>query len=209
MTITWFGLSSFKIVGKDVTIITDPFGTKSGLSPVRGAADIVILSNPNLDWSNNLSSISGEPFVVNGPGEYDIKGTFIVGTQAENKELGANTVFGIELEDIRIAFFGAFNQAELTDEQKQALENCDIVLIPVGGKQILDYEHAAKIATKLEPYYIVPHSYKTQGLELNLDKLDGFLKEMGGKPNETDKISVKKKDFTADVTSVVVLAPQR
>lgn len=209
MTITWFGLSSFKLVGKDVTIITDPFGSKSGLSPVRGGADVVLLSNPELEWSNNLSSITGEPFVITGPGEYDIKGTFILGAPAENKELGANTVYVIEMEDIRVAFFGAFNQAQLTDDQKQALEGCDIVLIPCGGKQLLDAEHAAKIATQLEPYYIVPHSYKTPGLSLTLDKLDTFMKELGGKPTEVDKISVKKKDFATDATSVMVLVPQR
>ncbi|MBX4187561.1 MAG: MBL fold metallo-hydrolase [Candidatus Doudnabacteria bacterium] len=209
MTITWFGLSSFKLVGRDITIITDPFGNKTGLSPVRGAADVVILSNPELDWSNNLSSISGTPFIVSGPGEYDIKGTLIMGSPAQNQELGKNTIYSIELEDVRIAFFGAFNQEQLTDDQKQTLEGADIVLIPVGGKQVLDSEHASKIATQLEPYYIVPHSYKTEGLTLNLDKLDNFIKEMGGKPTETDKISVKKKDFTAETTSVMVLAPQR
>jgi L-ascorbate metabolism protein UlaG (beta-lactamase superfamily) len=209
MTITWFGLSSFKIVGKDVTIITDPFGNKTGLSPVRGAADIVILSNPALDWSNNTSSISGEPFIINGPGEYDIKGVTVMGAAAENKDLGPNTIYGIEVEDVRIAFFGAFNQAQITDDQRQVLEGADIVLVPIGGKEVLGSEQAAKIATSLEPYYIVPHSYKTPGLSLNLDKLDNFVKEMGGKPTETDKISVKKKDFTADVTSVIVLTPQR
>ena len=209
MTITWFGLSSFKLVGKDITIITDPFGGSTGLSPVRGAADVVLLSNPKLDWSNNLSSISGTPFIIDGPGEYDVKGSFIMGAPAENKELGTNTIFSIEIEDVRVAFFGAFNQSQLTDEQKEVLEGADIVLIPVGGKQLIDYEQAAKIATQLEPYYIVPHSYKTTGLTLALDKLDNFIKEMGGKPTETDKISVKKKDFATDTTSVIVLAPQR
>lgn len=209
MTITWFGLSSFKIVGKDITIITDPFNSKTGLSPVRGGADVVVLSNPTLDWSNNISSITGTPFIINGPGEYDVKGAFVMGAAAENKDLGSNTIYSIELEDIRIAFFGAFNQSQLTDTQKEILEGADIVLIPCGGKQILGYEQAAKIATQLEPYYIVPHSYKTPGLELNLDKLDNFIKEMGGKPTETDKITVKKKDFTTDTTSLIVLTPQR
>jgi len=209
MIITWFGLSSFKITGKDITIITDPFGGKTGLSPVRGGADVVIMTNPGLDWGNNVASITGNPFVIDGPGEYDIKGAFVHGLAAENKDLGPNTIFSIQLEDIRIAFLGPINQPELTDEQKQMFEGCDIALVPVGGKQILDSEHAAKIATKLEPYYIVPHSYKTPGLELNLDKLDNFTKEMGGKPTESDKISVKKKDFIADTTNVIVLTPQR
>lgn len=209
MTITWFGLSSFKITGKDITIITDPFGSKTGLSPVRGGADVVIQSNPDLDWCNNLSSITGNPFVITGSGEYDIKGAFIAGAESENKELGKNTVYAIELEGIRVAFFGAFNQAQLSDEQKELLEGADIVLVPVGGNQVLDYEQAAKIATQLEPYYIIPHSYKTEGLSINLDKLDKFTKEMGGKQTDTDKLTIKAKDFTTDTTSIVALTPQR
>lgn len=221
MTISWFGLSSFKIVGKDLTIITDPFGKSSGLTAVRGAADVVISSNPALDWCNNFSSISGSPFVINGPGEYDIKGAFIIGAPAENKELGTNTIYSIEVEGIRIAFLGPLKQTSLSDEQKEALEGSDIALVPVGGKparttdgvqsggQILDFENAVKIANQLEPYIVVPHSYKIPGLELNLDKLDKFLQEMGGKHSEEEKLTLKKKDLTGEQTSLVVLTPQR
>ena len=209
MTISWFGLSSFKITGKDITIITDPFGSSTGLTAVRGGADVVVCSNPKLDWCNNFSSISGEPFVITGPGEYDIKEAFIIGTSAVNKDLGPATIYSIELEGIRIAFLGPIQQAQLTDEQKETLEGSDIVLVPVGGKEILDFENAAKIATKLEPFIIIPHSYKTQGLSLNLDKLDKFLGEMGGKHEELDKLTLKKKDLVGEQTSLVVLAPQR
>ncbi len=209
MTISWFGLSSFKIVGRDITIITDPFGKTTGLTAVRGSADVVISSNPSLDWCNNFSSISGTPFMVLGPGEYDIKDAFIIGTPAENKELGANTIYSIELEGIRIAFLGPIKQAALTDQQKETLEGSDIVLVPTGGKEILDYDNAVKIATQLEPYIIIPHSYKTAGLELSLDKLDKFLQEMGGKHIEEEKLTLKKKDLAGEQTSLVILTPQR
>ncbi len=209
MTISWFGLSSFKITSKDLTIITDPFGSQTGLTAVRGGADVVISSNPKLDWSNNFSSITGSPFIIDGPGEYDIKEAFIIGTRAENKELGPTTIYSIDVEGIRIAFLGPIKQSQLTDEQKQSFEGADIVLIPVGGKQILDYEAATKIATQLEPFIIIPHSYKTPGLELSLDKLDKFLQEMGSKHTEEEKLTLKKKDLTGDATSLVVLTPQR
>lgn len=221
MTISWFGLSSFKITGRDITIITDPFGKSTGLVAVRGAADVVICSNPSLDWCNNFSSISGNPFIIRGPGEYDIKDAFIIGTPGENKELGQNILYSIEVEGIRIAFLGPIKQAALTDEQKEMFEGSDIVLVPVGGKparttdgvqsggQILDFEVAAKIARQLEPFIIVPHSYKIPGLELNLDKLDKFLQEMGGKTSEEEKLTLKKKDLVGDLTSLVILAPQR
>lgn len=209
MTISWFGLSSFKITGKDITIITDPFGKSTGLTAVRGAADVIITSNPKLDWCNNFSSISGEPFVINGPGEYDIKDAFIIGTAAENKDLGSATIYCIEVEGIRIAFLGPIKQTALTDDQKEALEGSDVVLVPVGGKEILDYESATKISTQLEPFYIIPHSFKTPGLSLNLDKLDKFLQEMGGKHSEEEKLTLKKKDLVGEQTSLVVLTPQR
>lgn len=209
MTISWFGLSSFKITSKDVTIITDPFGSSTGLTPVRGAADIVISTNPALDWCNNFSSISGNPFMITGPGEYDVKGVFVIGHSAENKELGINTIFSIQVEGIRIAFLGGLKQSQLTDEQKQIFEGSDIVLIPIGGKQILDFETGAKIANQLEPYIVIPHSYKTPGLELNLEKSDKFLQEMGGKHTEEEKLTLKKKDLTGEATSLVILTPQR
>jgi len=209
MTISWFGLSSFKITGKDITIITDPFGKTTGLSSVRGAADVVITSNPDLDWCNNFSSVSGNPFIINGPGEYDIKGAFIIGTPGENKDLGAITIYSIELEGIRIAFLGPIKQTQLTDQQKETLEGSDIVLVPVGGKQILDFEIGAKIATKLEPFIVIPHSYKIPGLELNLDKLDKFLQEMGGKSQEDEKLTIKKKDLIGEQTTLMILKPQR
>jgi L-ascorbate metabolism protein UlaG (beta-lactamase superfamily) len=209
MTISWFGLSSFKITGKDITIITDPFGSNTGLTAVRGGADVIVCSNPALDWCNNFSSITGAPFIVNGPGEYDIKDAFIVGHRAENKELGDSTIYSIEVEGIRIAFLGPIKQAALTDEQKEIFEGADIVLVPVGGKQILDFETGAKIATQLEPFIIIPHSYKTTGLSLTLDKVDKFLQEMGGKHTEEEKISLKKKDLTGEQTSLILLTPQR
>lgn len=209
MTISWFGLSSFKITGKDLTIITDPFGSDTGLSPVRGAADIVISSNPENPGTNNFSSIQGNPFVVSGPGEYDIKGAFIMGTATNDSGDGKQTIYSIQLEDIRIAFLGPIKQTSLTDEQKEIFEGADIVLVPVGGKEVLAFDDAAKMATGLEPFYIIPHSYKIQGLESPLEKVDKFIQEMGGKMTELDKLTLKKKELIGETTSLVILTPQR
>jgi len=209
MTITWFGLSSFKITGKDVTIITDPFGSGTGLTAVRGGADVIICSNPSLDWCNNFSSITGEPFLITGPGEFDVKNAFIIGAAAENKELGNSAIYSIEVEGIRIAFLGPIKQGSLTDEQKEIFEGADIALVPVGGKQVLEFDDAAKIGRQLEPYIIVPHSFKTPGVTLSLEKADKFLQEMGGKHTEEEKITLKKKDLSGEATNVILLKPQR
>lgn len=207
MNISWFGLSSFKIIGKDIIIITDPFGSSSGLTAVRGAADIVISSDPENTLCNNFSSITGEPFIITGPGEYDIKDAFIIGTRSGRDS--KQTIYQIEIEDIRIAFIGQVKQTELTDSQKEVLEGADIVLIPIGGGDTMEYNEAVKISTKLEPFIVVPHTYKTPGVTVNIEKLDNFLKEMGGKFTEMEKISIKKKDLVGETTSLITLTPQR
>ena len=209
MTISWFGLSSFKITGKDLTIITDPFGSGFGLSPVRGNSDIVICSDPKNPWCNNFSSISGNPFIIDGPGEYDIKGSFIIGTPSDSKNSKTAAVYSIEVDGIRIAFLGPVKISELSDEQKEVFEGSDIILVPVGNKEMMSYQEAAKIAAKLAPYYIIPHSYKIPGVTANLDKIDKFLQEMGSKHIEDDKLSLKKKDLAGDATTLAVLKPQR
>lgn len=197
MNISWYGLSSFKIISRDLTIITDPFGKDTGLSPVRGGADIIICSNKKSSLCNNFSSIQGQPFIIDGPGEYDIKGAFIMGAETESKQ-GPSTIYSIETEDIRIAFLGPVKINSLTDPQKEMFEGADIVLIPVGDEHTLNFDDAARIATGLEPFIIIPHSYKISGLTLPLDKPDKFLQEMGGKSEQMEKLTVKKRILPAN-----------
>lgn len=206
MTISWFGFSSFKITTKDTTIITDPFGSNNGLSLVRGAAEIVVSSDPANNLCNNFSSISGSPFVISGPGEYELKGVFIMGTKSSNQNA---TIYCLEVEDIRIAFFGQIKQSSLNESQKEILEGADIVLIGTGNGQVFNSEEAAKIATQLEPFFIIPHTYLIPGLKLNLDKIEKFVKEMGGEPLKEEKFTIKKKELAGDSTKLVILEPQR
>ncbi|MBI4049385.1 MAG: MBL fold metallo-hydrolase [Candidatus Doudnabacteria bacterium] len=205
MTISWFGLSSFKITSKDTTIITDPFGAASGLSPVRGGADIVVCSNKQNNLSNNFSSISGSPFVIAGNGEYELKGIFIMGCPAGD----GSTIYSLEVDDVRIAFFGQVKQSSLSDNQKEILEGADIVLIGVGNDTVFSFEQAAKIATQLEPFFVIPHSFSIPGLKVNLDKIEKFIKEMGGETLKDEKLTIKKKDLTGDTTRLLILEPQR
>ncbi|PIR97256.1 MAG: lactamase [Candidatus Doudnabacteria bacterium CG10_big_fil_rev_8_21_14_0_10_41_10] len=217
MHIYWFGLSSFKIVSKDVTVFTDPFGKSSGLTSPRGAGDIVISSNPDNDLHNNFSSISGNPFVIDNPGEYDIKGVFVHGIPADNSkkiegkkpEVDRRSIFSITLEGINLAFLGSFSENTLSETQLEELGQPDIVILPVGGKDVLNAHQAMKVANQLEPFVIIPMHYKTPGLKIKLDSLDSFLKEIGDKSEEMDKLLIKKTDFEEEKTKIVALKPQR
>jgi len=91
MTINWFGQSFFKITikneqGDDVIIAIDPYSNVYGLKPPsKFGADIVLVTHDHPDH-NNLNIIKGtnlspKPFIISGPGEYEIKGVMIYGIQ--------------------------------------------------------------------------------------------------------------------------------
>ena len=107
MHIYWHGQNCFKIVGKEVTIITDPFDKKLGIKPPRTSADIVTLSSDEYE----AGAIKNDPLIFNTPGEYEAKGALMRGLWSyrdnqAGKINGINIVFTIELEGIRICHLG-------------------------------------------------------------------------------------------------------
>jgi len=212
MTISWYGHSCFKITnqGGHLTIITDPFDKGIGLIPPRGNADIVTVSHDHYDH-NNVKAISGNPFIINNPGEYEIKGIRIVGCSSfhdkkQGQERGLNTIYLIEIDKIRICHLGDFGQERLADEQLETIGQVDILIIPIGGTFTLNAQEAIKVTEQLEPHLIVPMHYKLAGLKIDLATLEEFLKELGlNKKPAVDKLTVKKKDLIGKDMEVAVM----
>lgn len=209
MQITWLGQACFKIQGKEVTIITDPYEKKIGLNLPNLNADIVTVSHDHYDH-NNSKDIKGQPFIIATPGEYEIKKVFIWGIPSwhdtkEGAERGANVIFIIQLEDIKIAHLGDLGTM-LSDEQLEKLEGVDIVMIPVGGTYTLDGKKAAELINQIEPRIVIPMHHKIPKLKIKLDDVDKFCKEMGIKQNGLeDKLKISKKDLPAEDVKVVLL----
>lgn len=204
MTITWYGCSCFKIVnaGGQLTIITDPFDKKIGLNPPRGSADIITLSHGKTS--------SKDSFVADGPGEYVIKGIGIKSISGflEFQEKKLNTIHIIDIDRIKICHLGDFGQKQLTDKQIEEIGQIDILMVPVGGKDVLNASQAAKAIEKIEPRVVIPMSYKLSGLKIDLNDLSGFLEEMGISEKEAvNKFSLKKKDLTSGKTEIMVMKP--
>ena len=144
-----------------------------------------------------------DAFVIDGPGEFDVKGLFVRGIPAA----GGSTIYSIRMEDIRLGFLGSLKEKELTDQQLEDLGEIDVLFVPVGGKSVCDAEEAVTIVNQIEPRMIVPMHYAQKDVKLPLDKLDVFLKEMGStKVAPQDKLTIKKSSFAeAGDTEVVVL----
>jgi len=208
MQIQYFGLSSFKITTKEATIITDPFHKDSGLTPPRGAADILILASKSSKLYSAESGISGQHFDVTDPGEYDVKGVTITGVPLKQEDKYV-TIFLIESEDIRILNLTHIKEFNLKEDEVEALGDIDILILPVGGNSVLSASAASKVVNEVEPKIVIPSHYKMKDLILDLDSLEKFVKEMGGKKEEMEKFSVKKKELQEEGTKLVILEPLR
>ena len=217
MHIIWKGQSCFNILtsqkkGEQISIVIDPYDDSIGLRVPTLAADILLVTHHHRDH-DNVKAVRGDPFLIDGPGEYEIKNIFIQGISAfhdasQGKERGRTTIYTLETEEIRICHLGDLGQTELTSDQLDKIGGVDVLMVPVGGVYTIDGMQAAKIISQIEPKILIPMHYKIPKLNLELEGIDKFLKTMGIKSIEPqNKLLIKKKDLLGEETKVVVLEP--
>jgi L-ascorbate metabolism protein UlaG (beta-lactamase superfamily) len=216
--ITWAGNSCFQISVSNsrdhsADIVIDPFDEETGLKLPNFSADILLVTHQHHDH-NNIKGVKGDPFVISGPGEYEIKEVFIQGIPAfhddkEGKEKGLNTIYTIEAEDLRFCHLGDLGQKQLTDEQVDKIGQVDVLMIPVGGKYTIDSSEAQRIIGQIEPKIVIPMHYALPKIKTDLDDVSKFLKTMG-KPSisPVDKLTIKTSTLPKEGSSeIVVLQP--
>ena len=155
-----------------------------------------------------VSGISGESFEVFDPGVYDVKNVTITGVPLKQGDKYI-TVFLLESEDIRLLNLTHIAEWNMKEDELESLGEIDILILPVGGNTVLSASAAAKVVNEIEPKIVIPSHYKMKDLISDLDPLEKFIKEMGGKVENMEKLVVKKKDLTEEGIKVVVLEPLR
>ncbi len=203
MTIEWFGKTCFRLTTSGATVVIDPFSPKTvGLHLPRLQADLVLLTNDDQD----ASVVGGTPRIVDEPGEYEVKQTFVYGL-ATNGGAERSTLFLIEAEGISVAHLGNLGH-QLSNGELERLEGVDILCIPVGGHGVLNADRAAAVISAVEPRIVIPMQFKIPGLKQPLDGIGGFAKELGVKESETlEKLKLSAKDLPQDNMRVVILTP--
>jgi len=233
MNINWYGQTCFKInvqitKNQPVSILIDPFLSGTGLRSPKADADIILLSHPFLpvgrqvlpaaclpgrqgrQVSEKPGSLDSSIFLIDGPGEYDVKGVYIQGVQEFGRkgEVLENTIYIIEAEDIKICHLGLLLQNELSSEELNKIGEIDILMLPIGNKETIGPKEAVKIMSQIEPKITIPMYYRIPNLKTKLEKLDGFLNLLGIKSlAPVQKLSMKKKDLPAEEAKIVVLEP--
>jgi len=217
--ISWAGQSCFQISvsnSKDhsAEIVIDPFDEKLGLKLPKLSSDILLVTHDHYDH-NNTKDIKGEPFLIQSPGEYEVKGVYVRGIPAfhddqEGKERGQSTIYVIEAEDVKFCHMGDFGQKQLTDEQLEKIDGIDVLMIPVGGGDCtIDSVQAQRIISQIEPKVVIPMHYKLPGIKIELDDVSKFLKTMGKSAIEPiDKFVIKQSALPKEESlEIVILKP--
>lgn len=209
MEIIHLGHASFKIRGKQVSLVTDPFSpAMTGLKFPKVEADIVTISHSH-DDHNQASLVSGTPQIFSGPGEYETKGVKILGVSTfhdalQGSERGQNTVYQIKMDGLTLIHLGDLGH-KLETREVEALNGVDILIVPVGGVYTLDGKGAAQVVGQLEPRIVIPMHYQVTGLRFGLEAVDKFLREMGKEEIKPQPKLVISKDKLPEELEVVVL----
>ncbi len=214
MEITYIGHSCFKIKGKGVSIVIDPYDPKIGYKLPKLEADVLLTTHDHFDH-HNISGVSGYKILIEGPGEYEVNGAFIYGipTSHDEKggtERGVQTIYNIDIDGFTLMHLGDLGH-ELSKETIEKIPNVDVLMIPIGGVFTIDAEKAVKVISAIEPGIVLPMHYKTDDL-VGFEKLGGldkFMDEMGVENNikKDDKIKINSKGDIPEETEVVILKP--
>jgi len=177
MRVEWHGQSAFSLQGEDGKVFIDPFGDMTAMAAGRDLrfeyppieaddVDLLLVTHEHFDH-NGVEAIGGEPATLRATaGTHESPIGEVVGVASEHDqsagtERGPNTIFVFELDGVRVAHLGDFGQAALRPDQREAIGDVDLVLIPVGGGFTIGAQQAARIVEELSPRWVVPMHYRT------------------------------------------------
>lgn len=212
MIITHFNKQHFKIQLGDLTLAINPVSKDSKEEVNKYGADIVLetTNHPDYNGGDIMNYGDRQPFIISGPGEYEVKDIFVKGfgtyvdlpMNAKSKEKSKlqNTSYVFTVDNMKICFLGALKE-DLSPEQREVIDGIDILFLPVSSSEnMLNAYDANKLATKLEPSLVIPMDYDDESLKM-------FLKEAGKDPKSVEKIdrlTIKKKDLDGKQNEIVI-----
>lgn len=205
----------FKLSQGAVTVAVNPPSQKSKYKVAKFGANVAVISLPHADWNGIETATHGdsEPFVVQGPGAYEVGDVRITGyaTEASYGDLVSaigNTVYIIEMDGMRVLALGALSLAKLSPEVRSELDDIGIVLVPVGGRA-LDPKAAHELVTGIEPKAVIPYAVEDPSASVGAGEksLAAFLKAEGATGiKSTDKFTIRPRELQAMDGDVILLS---
>ena len=219
MQIRWYGQSSFLLTGAEQRVFIDPFGDMSAspvewsYPPIQGVeADLLLVTHDHGDH-NAVEAIGGDPPVLAKAGRHESPLGEVVGIASEHDAVagtqrGPNTIFRFTIDGTNVAHFGDFGQPALRPEQREALGDVDLLILPIGGGPTIAPDGAAALVRELRPALVVPMHYRTPAIGF-LDPPDAFLEALGARTERLDSSEAEVEPLlgTREEPVVALLAP--
>jgi len=207
MIITYHGLEFVKLQLGDTVLAFNAPSKESKNKKSTFGADIVFASinHPDFNGGADLARGDKSPFVISGPGEYEIGGIFVKGVPSVSNYDGKeriNTIYSLAVDGMNVCFLGALNTSTLKSETTESFDEIDILFVPIGGDGVLSASEGYKIAVSLEPKIIIPIHFEEGDKNIKT-----FLKEGGSEKSEVlEKLTIKKKDLEGKEGDIIVLS---
>jgi L-ascorbate metabolism protein UlaG (beta-lactamase superfamily) len=218
MEITWYGRSCVRLRGKDAVVVADPYPAVVGPTGRGITGDIVTFSHPDdaplprakgrttSDGRTVVPSSLEDAFVLDGPGEYEVKQILIAGVRTnrddrKGADRGRNVAFVCELDGMHIVHLGDIGHT-LSEEKLGEIGQVDIACIPIGGA--LTPTKAAELVAQLDVKIVVPMPVCDDGI--CTEAIAKFFHEMGaGSPTAPQpKLSISPSGLPDEATTVLL-----
>jgi hypothetical protein len=211
MDITYHGNSCVSITVKqlsgEVNVVLDPYENSTGLRMSKTVSADVVFSSEDGDVHGNRAAVQGDPFVIETPGEYEIKGVMF-DSRRTSKNGKRQMILRIYGEGMTVGFLGGLNRA-LSDEELELLEGVDILILPTGGESVMTPKIAAEVLRAVEPRVVIPVMVEEKGLKEKLEPISAFKKELGSiRTEEANKFKITKAKLPQDDMLLVELSRQ-
>ncbi len=210
MIINYLGHSCFKLRGKSKTVVCDPFAKSIGFLMPKTKADVVTISH-NHEAHSALDRVEGEPFVVQGPGEYEIGGVFVYGwlswhDNKKGEERGKNTIYNINFDGLKICHLGDLGHM-LGDKILEEISGVDVLMFPAGNESTISPKEAIELIEKIDPKIAIPMHFRTPAHSTAYDKystVDDFIAQWNRKVITEDKLNTDQVDEQEECQLVVL-----
>jgi hypothetical protein len=201
MIISRYGAAFIKVQQGDTVFAFNPVSRDFDAKAQKFGADaaLISLNDSQFNGSDNVTFGAKEPFIINGPGEYEIGGNFVRGFGSKGPDDKINTIYATNIEGIKLCHLGGLADAQLSAEVIEEIGEIDVLFVPIAGGKFLNPKDAYKLATTLEAKIIVPVLYE------NGAEIKAFLKEAGEEASPVDKLTIKKKDVEGKEGEIVII----
>ena len=217
MELTWYGRTCIRLRGRDAVVVADPFQAIVGPTGRGITGDIVTFSHPDdaplpkakgkrsRDGQTLLPSSLESSFVLDGPGEYEVRNVLLTGVrtyrdESRGQERGKQTAFSVELDGLHTIHLGDIGHT-LTEEKLSDVGRVQVACVPIGGQ--LSPTKAAELIAQLDPRIVIPMPV-CEDEDACSEALDKFFHEMGAQPTVQPKLQIATSSLPAETTTVLL-----